>query len=301
MRILFTSVLMLVAGLLLTAQEPKMLPAAAQVEKTYLEFNSVMMDSTFKIYGPAIGDVSGKAQSTGTVFLVGRPNPATSSFANYVLVTASHVLESISGEFAVLVFRLRNDKGMYERREFNLAIRPKGKQRWVKHPRADVAAMYVGLPGNIAQQLINTSFLATDEEFQKYELSPGDDVLTVGYPYGIEANELGFPILRSGRIASYPLLPANPARGYLVDFAVFGGNSGGPVYVNYTSRLYNNTIHFGERILRIIGLVSQQLVRGNERLGVAGVIHSQFIRETIDLLPAPEIPPTLPPKPTPPQ
>lgn len=50
-------------------------------------------------------------------------------------------------------------------------------------------------------------------------------------------------------------------------------------------KIIANAMHLDERILRIVGIVSEQVVRNNERLGVAGVIHSMFISETINLLP----------------
>jgi hypothetical protein len=126
-----------------------------------------------------------------------------------------------------------------------------------------------------------------DAFVSKFELHPGDDVFAVGYPYGIEANDFGFPILRTGHIASFPLAPAKDVKALLVDFAVFGGNSGGPVYVNYLGRFYGGTYHLDQFARGIVGLVSKQAVhpKTQERLGVAGVVPSQLILEAVALLP----------------
>ena len=38
-------------------------------------------------------------------------------------------------------------------------------------------------------------------------------------------------IRASGRIASYPITPTSKTRTFLLDFEVFEGNSGGPVFL----------------------------------------------------------------------
>jgi hypothetical protein len=52
-----------------------------------------------------------------------------------------------------------------------------------------------------------TDLLATDRELKKFRVHPGDTVAFLGYPHRVEANEAGFPVLRSGAIASFPLIP----------------------------------------------------------------------------------------------
>jgi hypothetical protein len=130
-----------------------------------------------------------------------------------------------------------------------------------------------------------------------FEIRPGDRLFCLGFPLGAEANEAGFPILRSGNIASFPLLPTSKTKTFLFDFAVFGGNSGGPVYFEDTNRIYRGTTNLGESIHFIIGLVSEQHVVTqmvetiNEKrlittpLSVAVVVHASLIREAVEMLP----------------
>jgi hypothetical protein len=106
--------------------------------------------------------------------------------------------------------------------------------------------------------------------------------------------------LRSGKIASYPLLPTNKTKTFLFDFRVFKGNSGGPVYLVQTNRLYKNNIALGQTIHIIVGLVSQErflpehiLLPYSEevrqvQLGLAVVVHASLIKQSIDLLPPPD-------------
>jgi len=265
----------------MTQASPAQSPPPAAVP----ELNTLMMESTFKIEGPS-AKVAGQT-SIGTGFLVGRPMPTDATRSYYVLVTAAHVLADIQGDTATLVLRIKTSTTPYQRAEHQIRVRQGATKLWMQHPSADVAVMYVPLPDNLAGRLIPQELLATDADFQQYEFHPGDEVFTVGYPYGLESNAYGFPVLRSGRIASHPLTPAATMKTFMVDFSVFGGNSGGPIFLNQLGRLYGGTYHIDQRVFRILGLVSNQvtLTATGERLNVAGVVHASFIREAIALLP----------------
>ncbi len=192
------------------------------VQEGILEINTILMESTFKIEGP---------DSLGTGFVLGRLYPNEPSKAKYVLVTAAHVLESIKGETAVIVMRQKSTSGKWNKLPVSLKIRKDNKPLWVRHPTADVAAMYIDVPDNvITSVLLSTDILIDDEALRHFEVHPGDQLFSLGLPFGAEANEAGIPILRSGRIASYPLLPSREVKTFLFDFAVFSGDSGGPVY-----------------------------------------------------------------------
>src|SRR5205085_2190066 len=140
-----------------------------------------------------------------------------------------------------------------------------GKDMFVRHQSADVAAMYVRLPMDITIQLVATSVIAGDKMIEDYEIHPGDELLCLGYPFGLAVNDWAFPILRSGIISSYPLVPAKAIKFIGFDFKVFGGNSGGPVYFSYTNRTYKGNTHLGETIQSIIGLVTEQVADPNTK------------------------------------
>jgi hypothetical protein len=250
-----------------------------------IELNTVLMNSTFRIEG------SGK---TGTVFIIGKPSTKDSLKAFFVLVTANHVLNDIKTDNATLFLRKEVNKRFYKM-PTTIKIRNNGIPLWVKHPEADVAAMYVSLPKDLSISLLPTFFLANDSLITEFEIHPGDELLCLGFPYGAEANDAGFPILRSGKISSYPITPTKEIKSFLFDFQVFGGNSGGPVYFIGLNRSYKGGV-LGE-VRFIIGLVSEELVVEEQvismdeislkkhPLSLAKVIPSTFIKETIDLLP----------------
>ncbi len=254
-----------------------------------LELNTLLMRSTFKLVGNG---------SVGTAFIVGRPMVKEAGKAYFVMVTAAHVLEEMKGTHATLFVR-KKENGNYEKVTHLVEIRREDKPLWIRHPAeaADVAAMYVALPEDIDIALVSIAILADDELLGKFEIHPGDELLCLGYPFGAEANEAGFPILRSGKIASYPLIPTNQTKTFLYDFQIFPGNSGGPVYFVESGRTYAGGMHVGT-IQFIAGIVSQEhlITQKTESLyevketryplALAKVVHASFIKETIELLPS---------------
>ena len=102
---------------------------------------------------------------------------------------------------------------------------------------------------------------------------------------GLAANQAGFPILRSGRVASYPIAPAKIFPTFLLDFSVFPGNSGGPVFMTTQARRAGAD---AAQPQFIAGLLTQQVELNNERLEIGIVTHAKFIRETIALMDNPQ-------------
>ncbi len=213
-----------------------------------IDLNTILMRSTFKIAGK---------ENLGTAFIIGKPVPGDSQKLYYVLVTAAHVLRGIKEDQAILFLR-KKQGNEFIKMPSALTIRKEGVPLWKEHPKADIAVMYIKLPNEADIQLLPMSLLATDKELEKYEIHPGDALSCLGYPYGAEANEAGFPILRSGQIASYPLTPTSKVKTFLYDFRVFGGNSGGPVFFIDKNRSYGGTVYLGNTIQFFAGLVSEE-------------------------------------------
>ena len=161
------------------------------------------------------------------------------------------------------------------------------KDLFLKHKEADAAVMYVVLPKDLIGEMVSTRYFADDKMLQEYEVHPGDELMCVGYPYGLSVNDWGFPILRTGVISSYPLTPARAVKFIGFDFRVFGGNSGGPVYFRFSNRYYQGETHLGSIAQSIIGLVTTQVSdpSTNTPISLARIVPAQFIVETLDLLP----------------
>ncbi|WP_347272729.1 serine protease [Candidatus Kuenenia sp.] len=249
------------------------------------ELNTIMMEATCKIQGPG---------SMGTGFIIGKPDTNNTGKVFYTLVTADHVLSKMQGETAVLVLRQYSDTNEWRRIELPIRIRNGVTNLWTKHPDVDVAGIFVRLPTNSVRTLLTTAELISDKQLIEYDIYPGMELMCLGYPFGVEANSLGFPILRSGRIASYPLTPTKTTKTFLFDFTVFRGNSGGPVYFIEKNPTYGGCVHLGNTIYGIAGLVVeesnitetiQELYEKKEKttpLQLGTVIHASFIKELVD-------------------
>jgi len=253
-----------------------------------VELNTALMESTFRL--------ESQSGPIGTVFVLARPGARPSGRSGHVMVTSAHLLDETKGDTVVLVLRRRVGPGRWRRRPMSIRIRARGRMRWTKHPRADVAVLPVALPRGIIRAAVPVDFLADDVALGGLGIHPGDELNCLGFPFGTESSRAGFPILRSGKIASYPLLPTSRTRVFLLDFPVFRGNSGGPVYLAESPR---NLQDGGEAVHLIVGLVSrevmvheriQELYGTRERnypLGLAEIVHASLIREAIGLLMAP--------------
>lgn len=260
-----------------------------------LDLNTLLMKCTFEIKGQ---NPQGK-RLLGTAFIMGRPIPGIPKRGRYVLITAAHVLEGMPTDTPTLVLRRNLGKNRWVPDPIPITIRTMGHPLWTQPPDADVAVMYVTLPTNVKLPLISTKFLAGDSMLSRFEIHPGDELECLGYPLGATSNAAGFPILRSGRIASYPLLPTATFKTFLFDFRVFNGNSGGPVYFVQSNRTYGGRMHLGQTVGFIAGLVSEQRFYSqrmsslyqeeiqNVPLDLAVVVDASLIKQAIDMLPQP--------------
>ena len=226
-------------------------------------------------------------RTVGTGFLIRETGP--DGQPRIILVTAHHVLQKMPGLDARIGYRFSNADGSWSYAPQTLRIRDRGgRELWTKHPARDVAAIAVIAPAAFAKAAIPVDYLAADDTFSKYRVGAGDEMMALGFPRGLAANQAGFPILRSGRVASFPIVPAKIFPTFLLDFSVFPGNSGGPVFMNAPSTRRGE----GEATF-IAGLLTQQVELNNERLEIGIVTHAKYIRETLALVSDPYAPVTM--------
>lgn len=236
-------------------------------------------------------------RTVGTGFLISAPS--ADGKPRTVLVTANHVFEKMPGATARIGYRFANADGSWSYSPQSLKIRDgEGHELWTHHPNRDVAVMTVKAPPEFAKAALPLNYLAGDDTFSKYDVNAGDEMMALGFPRGLSANSAGFPILRSGRVASYPLAPAKVFPTFLLDFSVFPGNSGGPVFVSMGSKPAGvakvaDTQGADGGGGFIAGLLTQQVELNNERLEIGIVTHAKYIRETIGLLQNPLAPSTV--------
>lgn len=231
-------------------------------------------------------------RTVGTGFLIDAPTP--DGHPRTILVTANHVFMRMPGTDARIGYRILNSDGSWSYSPQTLPIRDKaGSPLWTRHPSRDVAAISITAPPEFAKAAIPESYLAEDETFTKNDVGAGDEMMALGFPRGLAANQAGFPILRSGRVASYPVAPARIFPTFLLDFSVFPGNSGGPVFVTGENIRRASTAAAAEPTGFVAGLLTQQVELNNERLEIGIVTHAKYIRETLMLIDDPLAPVTV--------
>ena len=220
-------------------------------------------------------------RTVGTGFLVNAPTPEGKP--RTVLVTAAHVFANMPLPEVKIGYRVVDAQGAWTYSPQALTIRVGDLPLFSRHPDRDVVVMAVTAPPEFAKAAIPAAWLATSDTFDKAGLAPGDEMFALGYPRGLSANKAGFPILRSGRVASYPLAPPTRYPTFLLDFAVFAGNSGGPVFFDEGGRRRPRD-GVPPPTEFIAGVLTQQVELKSDRLEIGIVTHAAYVREAIALL-----------------
>ena len=229
-------------------------------------------------------------RTVGTGFLINAPR--ADGRPRTVLVTANHVFNKMPGANARIGYRFSNSDGSWNYAPQTLKIRESGRELWTKHPARDVAVIEISAPPEFARAAIPLTWLAADDTFAKNGVAAGDQMMALGFPRGLAANQAGFPILRSGKVASYPVAPAHIFPTFLLDFTVFPGNSGGPVFMSEGARKRPGATE-AQEVQFVAGLLTQQVELNNERLEIGIVTHAKYIRETLARLDNPMAPVTV--------
>jgi hypothetical protein len=219
----------------------------------------------------------------GTGFLINDPTP--DGKPRTVLVTARHVFDRMPGAAANIGYRIQDKAGGWSFTPQAVTIRSTGRELFVHHPTRDVVAIAVQAPPAFAKAAIPLAWLAGSDTFSKYGVGPGDEMMVLGYPQGLSANAAGFPILRSGRVAS-PIEADTVSPTFLLDFRVFPGNSGGPVFMAESDHRRPGA-DGSQDVQFIAGMLTQQVELNDVRLEIGIVTDAEFIRETLAELDGP--------------
>tara|TARA_R110002124_G_scaffold24742_2_gene90275 strand:+ start:68 stop:877 length:810 start_codon:yes stop_codon:yes gene_type:complete len=257
--------------------EPASVPAPAPASNW--DLTRGLIDATVQLDQP---DGNGR-RTVGTGFLVAAPRP--DGTPRTVLVTAAHVLERMPEAEARIGWRIPLPDGGWRFTPEPLRIREADLAPvWTRHPDRDVAVMEIVAPEAFARAAIPVGWLGDADAFDAWQVGPGDELLSLGFPRGLSSNRAGFPILRVGRIASWPLTPISAFPTFLLDFPVHAGDSGGPVFWTPSARRLPGTVTPDHPF--IAGVLVQTVEVDGQGLGIGVVAHAQYVREAIALMDA---------------
>jgi len=230
-----------------------------------------LIEATVQIDQP----INDQKRMVGTGFLVSVPREGAAP--EVLLVTAGHVFERMPSNEVRIGWRVKGANGNWQFAPTRIPIRDDKGPVWTQNPNQDVAVIAVQIPASYRDKAIPLSWLADERTFDQYKVAPGDEMMTLGYPHGYSANTIGFPILRVGRLASYPVGPVSSFPTFLVDLTAIPGNSGGPVFMNEKVPGLD-----GKSVTVVSGILTKQVEVNAQRLELGLVTHAIFVRQTIE-------------------
>jgi hypothetical protein len=235
-----------------------------------------LMQATFKVFNTS---------STSTGFLV-RDHAPDAARTNVLLVSAGHTFAKAKGDSILLVCRVKNEAGAWQRLDHKILIRNGTNTLWTRHPSQDVAVLRCTLPPQAIFDAMPQTALADGQAAEARGLTVGSRLFYFGYPFRTEASSAGFPLLREGVVSGYPLFPTALYPMFLISAPTFAGDSGAPAALADAA---------GQPLL-VIGLVARR-TQQNDKLksdewdltfkrdmSLGSLIHAAYIRETISLL-----------------
>ncbi len=198
-----------------------------------------------------------------------------------VIFTSTHVLDTVGNAPLVIGVRMPDKSG--DTQVALIAFSPpkqRGKERfYVRHPHHDLAAFTLHLPEEFTGHAeIHTSLNERSLAHDARSLHSGMEVSFLGYPLVLPGTEGAFPVLRSGRVASYPVGTSQAHGRFLINADVYPGDSGAPVFISGRG---NHP--------ELVGMVIQRIgpkERTFSHLAVA--VDAEVIRDMLTLLDASE-------------
>jgi hypothetical protein len=182
-----------------------------------------MMRSTYPL-------LTQKGMATG--FIVLRRPADSRGKAVPVLLTAAHLLASVDHGPLLAGVRVRDKSGEGLAVALALAPRQSGAQFYVRHPIQDVGALILSIPSEYLDLIKLFPVIDENALYDDDGLAPraGNEVSFLGFPDVLPGTPGGFPILRTGHVASYPSAELIANHRFLIDTDVYPGDSGGPVF-----------------------------------------------------------------------
>lgn len=215
------------------------------------------------------------------------------------LVTNRHVVcdEARSMKPDALRIRLHTDRmDLSKNAEVDVPLYSNGVPLWHAHPdhatkKIDIAVIELDQKHTKSKYVLK-ALSSSDFLPRQYVVSPGEDVMVIGFPRGVSDAKHNLPVVRNAMISSAYGVDFNGSPNCIVDANLHPGTSGSPVMTKpknmwvddkgTTNLVTGNPMYF-------IGVHSATLSHvsksGTEPLGLASVWYAYLIEETIDSFP----------------
>jgi S1-C subfamily serine protease len=210
-----------------------------------------------------VGDDPANRTWIGTGFLYGAldkdSSPSNKSYFVF-LVTNRHVLE---GQMKIWVkFNPASGSGS---KDFEVSLRAKNsRETWIHHPDTGVDLGAVFINASFLQSVnMRFSYFRDDEhtftvaQLKSEGVTEGDGVYVLGYPMGLVSAAWQSAICRMGCIARIQDVIVAGTGEFLIDAAIFPGNSGGPVVLRPEAMAITGTK--GVSKANLVGVVQSYL------------------------------------------
>lgn len=213
------------------------------------------------------------------------------------LVTNRHVFEGERSAFVRF-----NPEGGEAAREYAIElVDGAGNKRWFAHEDDQVDVALIGINAQrLRDEGIRFGWFQSDQHTAprakavEVSISEGDGIFLLGFPMGLVGESRNFVVVRQGSIARIRDCLESKTKDFLIDCAVFPGNSGGPVVTRPEAMAITGTKPVNRAFL--VGIVasylpyqdvaiSQQTRRPRvifeENSGLASVIPVDYIQDLV--------------------
>ncbi|MGV3532317.1 MAG: trypsin-like serine peptidase [Chthoniobacteraceae bacterium] len=214
-----------------------------------------------------------KGAATG--FVIARRDPRAPGGLVPVVFTSAHVLASMEKGPLYIAIRVPGADDEPDVAVLELQTQGSKAPQFVRHPQFDIGAFELKIPAEVADLVQLPSFIEERElARQRVRLRAGTDVSFLGFPDVLPGTTGAFPVLRSGKVASYPTGASKGQRRFLINADVYPGDSGAPVFI---SRRGNRP--------ELVGIIVERIGKDRRSFAhLAVAIDSIAIHETLRLL-----------------
>lgn len=216
----------------------------------------------------------GTMEFSGTGFVVTHDDPRRPGTKGLAMVTTAHLLEQAGKQPVFMAVRMRENKDFQPLALLRLETEESGELRFARHPKHDVAAFMVEIPEEVANILPQPGSAPEAALSIKEPATAGREVGFLGFPEVFPGTPGGFPILRSGKIASNATGELSREKTFVVNADVYAGDSGAPVF---------GVDSHGK--LMVAGMVTERIGATPETFShFAVAVDASAVRETLGLL-----------------